>query len=77
MKGGLILAIFGAMCLLFSFCGVVVSLLLPALTNNRTDFEEALVGVIGGGCCSSLSFLLILGGIIWMIVGRKPPGPRG
>ena len=53
-------------------CGVAfVSLLLPALTNGRTDMEEAMLGVVPGGCCSMLSLVMVLGAVIWLALGGR------
>ena len=76
MKGGMIVAILGGVGLLLSLCVTGVFLLLPVINAPRTKFEEAAVGFIPGSCCSGVFFLMILGGVIWMIVAKKPPSPR-
>ena len=53
-------------------CGVLlVSLLLPALTDGRTSWEEAMFGVIPEAIVLTLSFLIAAVGLGGMIVGRK------
>lgn len=42
------------------------------LANPRNiRFEEALPGIGGGCCCSSLSFVIALGGLVWMLTAPK------
>ena len=77
MKGGLIVAILGAVGLLLSLCVTGVFLLLPVINGPRTKFDEAALGFIPGGCCSGIFLLIVMGGVIWMILGKKPPAPRG
>lgn len=71
MKAPWILLIAGIVFFILSSGVAFVSLLLPALTNGRTDMEEALLGIVPGGCCSSLSLVMILGAVVWLVVGRK------
>jgi hypothetical protein len=76
MKGGMILAILGGVGLLLSLCVTGVFLLLPVINAGKTDFDEAALGFVPGGCCSGLFMLMVIGGVVWMIVGKKPPAPR-
>ena len=71
MKGPWILLIVGIALFVLSAGVAFVSLLLPALTSGRTDMEEAMLGVIPGSCCSMLSLLLVVGGVIWLVVASK------
>ena len=50
---------------------LLVSLLLPALTDGRTSWEEALFGIIPGAIVLALSFVLAVAGLIVMMIGRK------
>ena len=50
---------------------LLVSLLLPSLTNGRTSWEEAMLGIIPGALVLFLSFLLAAVGVVVMIVGKK------
>ena len=68
MKGPWILLGVGGVLLLLSGTVALVSLLLPALTNGRTDMEEAMLGVIPGCCCSSLSLAMVIGGVVWLVI---------
>ena len=71
MKGGLILAIIGAVILVLSMSVVVISLALLAFNGPRTRVEEAALGFVPGGCCSGIALVMILGGVVWMLMGRK------
>jgi hypothetical protein len=71
MKGPLILLGVGGVLLLLSGAVALISLLLPALTNGRTSGEEALMGVIPGCCCSSISLAMVLGAIIWLVIASN------
>jgi len=50
---------------------LLVSLLLPSLTNGRTSWEEAMLGIIPGALVLVISFLLALAGVVVIIIGRK------
>ena len=50
---------------------LLVSLLLPSLTNGRTNWEEAMLGIIPGALVLVISFLLALAGVVVIIIGRK------
>jgi hypothetical protein len=72
MKAPWILLVAGVVFFLLSGGVAFVSLLLPALTNGRTNMEEAMLGIVPGSCCSMLSLVMILGAVIWLVVaGRK------
>ena len=72
MKGPWILLGVGGVLLLISSAVAIVSLLLPALSNGRTDMEEAMLGIVPGCCCSAFSLAMVLGGIVWLVVaGNK------
>jgi uncharacterized protein YacL len=49
----------------------VVSAALVPLTNGRTSWEEALLGIIPGIVILILSFLLAVLGLIFVIKNRK------
>ena len=72
MKGGMIVAILGGVLLLLSLCVTGVSLMLPIINGPHTKFEEAAWGFIPGGCCSSVFLLMVIGGVVWMILDKKP-----
>ena len=50
---------------------VLVSALLPALTDGRTSWEEAMLGIIPGALLLSLSFIVAVVGLIVMILKRR------
>ena len=70
-KVGLVVMILGLAGVLLGGGVLLVSLLLPALTDGRTSWEEALFGIIPGAIVLTLSFLLAAVGLGVMIVGRK------
>jgi hypothetical protein len=70
-KIGLVVMIVGLAGVLLGGGVLLVSLLLPALTDGRTSWEEAMFGIIPGAIVLTLSFLLAAVGLGVMIVGRK------
>lgn len=70
-KVGLVVMILGLAGALLGGGVLLVSLLLPALTDGRTSWEEALLGIIPGAIVLVLSFVLAVAGLIVMMVGRK------
>jgi hypothetical protein len=67
-KVALILGILG---ILLGGSIFVISLLLPVITDGRTSWDEAMIGIIPGALILSLSFLLAIAGVIVMVVRRK------
>jgi hypothetical protein len=70
-KVGLVVLILG---LVGSFLGggtLLVSLLLPALTDGRTSWDEALFGIIPGALVLAFSFVVAVVGLVVMLKGRK------
>jgi hypothetical protein len=49
----------------------LVSILLPVLTDGRTSWDEALLGIIPGALVSSFSFILAIVGVILIMMKRK------
>jgi len=45
--------------------------LLPLLTEGRTSWDEALLGIIPGAIVLVISFVIFAGGVIIMLVQRK------
>ena len=70
-KTGLVVMIVGLAGLLLGGGVLLVSLLLPALTDGRTSWDEAMFGIIPGAIVLTLSFLLAAVGLGVMIMGRK------
>lgn len=69
---------FGKIALVLGILGVVlgglvliVSLLLPVITDGRTDWEEALLGIIPGAIILFFSFILAAVGLILVLKNRK------
>lgn len=52
---------------------LVVSLLLPPLTNGRTSWEEAMLGIIPGALILIVSFFLAVVGVVILVMKRKNP----
>jgi hypothetical protein len=50
---------------------LLVSLLLPALTNGRTSWDEALFGIIPGALMLAGSFVLAVVGLAVLMMKRK------
>ena len=70
-KVGLVVMILGLVGMLLGGGVLLVSLLLPALTDGRTSWEEAMLGIIPGAIVLTLSLFVALIGLVVMIVGRK------
>jgi len=49
----------------------LVSALLPTLTDGRTSWDEAMLGIIPGALLLSLSFIVAVVGLIVMILKRR------
>jgi len=45
--------------------------LLPVLTDGRTSWDEALLGIIPGAIVLSISFFIFAAGLIIVLVQRK------
>ena len=56
---------------------LLVSLLLPTLTDGRTSWDEAMLGIIPGALLLCVSFLVAVAGLIVMIVKRRKPPAVG
>lgn len=49
----------------------LVSLLLPAMTNGRTSWDEAMFGIIPGALVLMFSFVLAIVGVVLLIMKKK------
>jgi hypothetical protein len=49
----------------------LVSVLLPPLTNGRTSWEEAMLGIIPGALILMVSFVVAIVGVVLLITKRK------
>jgi hypothetical protein len=67
-KVALILGILG---ILLGGAIFVISLLLPVITDGRTSWDEAMIGIIPGALILVFSFLLAIAGVIVILIRRK------
>jgi len=68
---GKIILIIGILGVLLGAAVLIISLLLPALTDGRTSWDEALLGIIPGAVVLAISFVIFAGGLIIVLVQRK------
>jgi hypothetical protein len=68
---GLVVLILGLLGVLLGGGTLLVSLLLPALTDGRTSWEEAMFGIIPGAIVLVFSFIATAAGLIMRLAGRK------
>lgn len=65
---GLIIGILG---LLLAFIGLIISLMLPSMTNNRVNFSESLIFIIISVVIGFFAFIITLVSAIMLIKSRK------
>ena len=70
-KVGLVVLILGLIGVLLGGGVLVVSLLLPTLTEGRTSWDEAVLGIIPGALVLCVSLVVAAVGLIVMVVQRK------
>ena len=68
---GKIVLILGILGILLGGGVLLVSALLPTLTDGRTSMDEALLGIIPGAIVLIGSFFLAIIGVIVMLMTRK------
>lgn len=68
---GKIIMIVGILGVLLGGAVLLISLLLPVLTDGRTSWEEALFGIIPGAFVLAISFIVFVGGLMIVLVKRK------
>ena len=61
----------GILGILLGAAVTVVSFLLVPLTNGRTSWDEAMLGIIPGVLVFLISFVITVVGLVLMIMGRK------
>jgi hypothetical protein len=66
-----IITILGLLGVLLGAAVLLVSLLLPVLTDGRTSWDEALLGIIPGAVVLTISFAIFVAGLIIVLVQRK------
>jgi hypothetical protein len=73
---GLVLLIIGLVGLFLSGSVLVVSLVLPVVSDGKTSWDEAMMGIVPGGCCSFVFLALAVVGLVLMLTGKKGPPER-
>ena len=68
---GKIILIIGILGVLLGGAVLLISLLLPVLTDGRTSWDEALLGIIPGAVVLAISFIIFVAGLIIVLVQRK------
>jgi hypothetical protein len=68
---GKVILILGILGLLLGGGVFLVSMLLPIVTDGRTSWEEALLGIIPGALVLSGSFVLAIVGLFLVLRNRK------
>jgi hypothetical protein len=68
---GKIITIIGLLGVLLGGAVLLISLLLPVLTDGRTSWDEALLGIIPGAIILAGSFVVFAGGLIFVLIQRK------
>jgi hypothetical protein len=68
---GKIIMIIGVLGILLGSAVLLVSLALPVLTDGRTSWDEALLGIIPGAVVLLLAFIIFAGGLVIVLVQRK------
>ncbi len=66
-----IVLVLGILGILLGFLITAVSVALPVLTDGRTSWEEAMLGIIPGIIFLILSFIVAVIGLIFVVKGRK------
>ena len=70
-KVGLVVLILGLVGALLGGGTLLVSLLLPALTDGRTSWDEAMFGIVPGAIILVCSLVVAAAGVVLMIVARR------
>jgi len=68
---GKIIMIIGVLGVLLGGAVLLISLLLPVLTDGRTSWDEAVLGIIPGAVVLMISFVIFAAGLIIVLVQRK------
>lgn len=68
---GKIILIIGILGVLLGGAVLLISLLLPVITDGRTSWDEALLGIIPGAFVLAVSFIIFAGGLVLVLVQRK------
>jgi hypothetical protein len=76
-KVALVALVLGILGILLGVGVLLVSILLPVMTDGRTSWDEAVLGIIPGAVVLFASFILALAGLIVMIVKRRSKAQTG
>jgi hypothetical protein len=68
---GKIITIIGILGVLLGGTVLMISLLLPVVTDGRTSWDEAILGIIPGAIVLAGSFVIFAGGLILVLAQRK------
>ena len=68
---GKIILVLGILGLLLGIAVTGISALLPIVTDGRTSWEDAMIGIIPGVAVLFISFFIAVIGIIVIFVARK------
>ena len=68
---GKIIMVIGLLGVLLGGVVLLISLLLPVITDVSTSWYEALLGIIPGAVVFVISFFIFAGGLIIVLVQRK------
>ena len=68
---GKIVMIIGLLGTLLGAAVLFISLLLPVVTDGRTSWDEALLGIIPGAVVLAISFIIFAFGLVIVLVQRK------
>jgi hypothetical protein len=68
---GKIILVIGLLGVLLGGAVLLISLLLPVITDGRTSWDEALLGIIPGAVVLAISFGIFAGGLVIVLVQRK------
>lgn len=74
-KVGLVVLVLGLVGALLGGGVLLVSLLLPVLTDGRTSWDEAMLGIIPGALLLTISFVVAAAGLVVMLVKRGKKAP--
>ena len=66
-----VVMIFGLLGVLFGLAVTIISAALVPMTNGRTSWEEAMLGIIPGIIVLFFSFFVFVLGLIFVIKNRK------
>lgn len=68
---GKIIMVIGILGVLLGAAVLLISALLPVITEGRTSWDEALLGIIPGAIVLVISFVIFAGGLIVVLMQRK------